>query len=86
MPIEGTRQYILQAVKMIELLEPNVLIPTHYWSQSYKQEFLNEIERQFNEKEKAIQVIGVSTSSYTYHKTGSDTGLLIPNLIQSERK
>lgn len=86
MPIEGTRQYILQAVKMVELLEPNVLIPTHYWSQSYKQEFLNEIERQFNEKEKAIQVIGVSTSSYTYHKTGSDTGLLIPNLIQSERK
>ena len=86
MPIEGTQQYILQAIKMVELLEPKVLIPTHYWSHGYKLEFLEEIERQFLEKEQNINIIGLNTSIFTYRKKGMNSGLTIPSLIPTARK
>ena len=40
MPIEGKIKYIPQAEQFISLLEPKRVIPTHYWSQEYLDEFI----------------------------------------------
>ncbi len=40
MPIEGKIKYIPQAEKFIRLLNPKRVIPTHYWSQEYLDEFI----------------------------------------------
>lgn len=86
MPIEGTQQYILQAVKMVELLEPKVLIPTHFWSHAYKLEFLNEIEGQYKKKGKSIFIPGKYDTKFHYQKKDIGTELVIPNLIPAARK
>ena len=39
-PIEGVRPYPLQAAEFAKLLSPKVLLPTHYWSQASKMEFI----------------------------------------------
>lgn len=39
MPIEGKIKYIPQAEIFIKLLKPKSIIPTHYWSQEYLEEF-----------------------------------------------
>ena len=40
MPIEGKIKYIPQAEKFIRLIDPGRVIPTHYWSQEYLDEFI----------------------------------------------
>ena len=40
MPIEGKIKYIPQAEIFISLLKPNMVIPTHYWSLEYLDQFL----------------------------------------------
>ncbi len=40
MPIEGKIKYIPQAEKFIRLFNPKRIIPTHYWSQEYLDEFI----------------------------------------------
>ena len=68
MPIEGTQKYILKAVKMVELLEPKVLIPTHFWSHAYKLDFLKEIEDQYKKKDKSIFIPEKYDTKFYYGK------------------
>jgi len=86
MPIEGTQKYILQAIKMVELLEPKVLIPTHYWSEEYKQEFIDEIKRIYSKNNKTIFIDNIDGAEFIYNGKYSEEGLLIPNLKPAARE
>lgn len=85
MPIEGTQKYILQAVKMVELLEPKVLIPTHYWSHEYKQEFIDEMIRTYKKKNKVLVINNVDGAEYVYHGKNPENTVTILNLKPSAR-
>ena len=43
MPIEGTTQFIPQAISFLNLLRPKRVIPMHFWSETYKQAFLDHL-------------------------------------------
>jgi L-ascorbate metabolism protein UlaG (beta-lactamase superfamily) len=86
MPIEGTQKYLPQAVKMAELLEPKVLIPTHYWSNEYKQEFIDQMIPAFSKKNKVLNIDNFDGSEFLYHKNKSKEDLTIPMLKPSARE
>ncbi|MCF7832630.1 MAG: MBL fold metallo-hydrolase [Candidatus Marinimicrobia bacterium] len=86
MPIESTRKFILQAVKMVQLLEPRVLLPTHYWSEAYKQDFMSEMQRSYNKNGKNIQIISKEDPTFTYRKNDRSHGLLLLELKPAARK
>jgi len=46
MTIEGVYPFIPEAEKFIDLLQPGVVVPMHYWSPEYKEEFLAYLELQ----------------------------------------
>jgi L-ascorbate metabolism protein UlaG (beta-lactamase superfamily) len=47
--IEGVNQFIPEAEKLIDLLKPRSVVPMHYWSYTYKDEFLNLLEEKTNQ-------------------------------------
>lgn len=57
MPIEGKIKYIPQTAKFIQILNPVNLIPTHYWSHEYLDEFIRFIssEPKLNYKIKKLE-------------------------------
>ncbi len=44
MPIEGKIKYIPQTEQIIQLLQPKIIIPCHYWSQEYLNDFTYHIK------------------------------------------
>jgi len=40
-PIENKYQFIKEAEKFVDLLQPKIVIPMHYWHQDYKRQFLH---------------------------------------------
>lgn len=48
MPIEGKIKYIKETYQFIKLLQPKNIIPTHYWSIDYLNEFIDFIETAYN--------------------------------------
>ncbi len=85
MPIEGTQKYIPQAVKMVQLLEPKILLPTHFWSEEYKKEFIDEMIRVYKQNEKKIQILSLDSPEYTYIKQDDKNGLLLLDLKPAAR-
>ncbi|MEJ2636138.1 MAG: MBL fold metallo-hydrolase [Calditrichia bacterium] len=61
MTIEGKQKFISQAEAFIDLLKPRKIIPMHFWSQTYKKDFLDYLKAQ-NDVGKKYQ-IRVSDSS-----------------------
>ena len=67
-PIEGKSKYIPQLKRFIELIHPMTIIPMHYWSNEYKQEFLGYMDHE-NSVDKSIYKISiVDNSKYTYYR------------------
>ena len=48
MTIEGKQKFIPQTEAFIDLLKPRIVIPIHYWSQQYKNDFLDYLREQNN--------------------------------------
>jgi len=48
MTIDGTEHFIEQAADFIDILNPKRVIPMHYWSENYLQEFLSYLETHNN--------------------------------------
>jgi hypothetical protein len=44
-PFEGISKFIPRLTRFIELLNPGIIIPMHYWSDKYKKEFLDYMEK-----------------------------------------
>lgn len=57
MTIEGVQQFIPEAEMFIDLLQPGMVIPMHYWSPEYKEEFLDYLELQNDTAGKSYLVI-----------------------------
>ena len=85
MPIEGTQKYILQAVKMVELLEPKVLIPSHYWSDEYKEAFIDEMVLRYVKNNKKLIIEDIGGAEFTYRAPNPEGALTIPLLMPSAR-
>ncbi|MFC2152222.1 MBL fold metallo-hydrolase [Bacteroidota bacterium] len=75
MPIEGKIKYIPEAEKFIQLLKPNVIIPSHHWSEEYLSEFISYI-REINDTKYKVQISEASSYNITLDKT-NDTILVI---------
>ncbi|MCF7824880.1 MAG: MBL fold metallo-hydrolase [Candidatus Marinimicrobia bacterium] len=60
MTIEGVDQFIPQAEEFINLLKPRHIIPMHYWTVSYKRDFLDYLESKD----------GLSRKNYDIHIDG----------------
>jgi hypothetical protein len=56
MTIEGIYPFIPEAEKFIDLIQPGVVVPMHYWSPEYKEEFLDYIEIQNDTAGKTYEV------------------------------
>ena len=46
MPIEGKSKFIPEAEEFMHLLQPKRVIPMHYWSNQYKEDFLKYLDEQ----------------------------------------
>ena len=80
MPIEGKIKYIPQTEKFIQFIQPKTVIPCHYWSQEYLEQFLlflsksNYLINNFNSNKyelqklygKQIQIVILKRSDYYY--------------------
>ncbi len=56
MTIEGVHQFIPEAEKFIDLLQPGIVIPMHYWTPEYKEDFLSYLELQNSMAGKTTQL------------------------------
>ena len=56
MPIEGQSKFIPEAEEFIRLLQPRRIIPMHYWSDQYKEDFLVYLEEQNKNSSKKYQI------------------------------
>ena len=65
MTIEGKQKFISQAEAFIDLLKPRRIIPMHYWSQTYKEDFIDYLRGQ-NNADKKYQIQVCDSSSYDF--------------------
>ena len=78
MPIEGKQKFIPQAEKFIDLLKPKVIIPAHFWSQEYMENFLTYLETQ-KRSGKKYQTNRVNGAKFNF--SGSATTDLIKVIV-----
>ena len=65
MTIEGKQKFISQAEVFIDLLKPRRIIPMHFWSQKYKEDFLDYLRTQ-NDSGKKYQIQVRESSIYEF--------------------
>lgn len=83
MPIEGKTQFIPQAESFIALLKPKRIIPMHYWTQQYCEEFLDYIEKQKSSK-KSYYINKIDGPHYTLSSTRAENPIQIIKLTRAE--
>lgn len=85
-PIESTSKFIPQLERFIRVIHPKTVIPMHYWSNEYKQEFLTYLENEnFTHQELGYKITIVHGSKYTYHRN-KDTNEIIHIMSLSPSK
>jgi L-ascorbate metabolism protein UlaG (beta-lactamase superfamily) len=67
MTIEGQQQFIPEAEMFIDLLQPKRVIPMHYWSEAYRNNFLSYLESQ-NDSGKNYNIIELQNEKYDLYK------------------
>ena len=65
MTIEGKQKFIPQAEAFIDLLKPRRVIPMHFWSQKYKDDFFDYLRTQ-NDAGKKYQIQEGDDSTYEF--------------------
>ncbi len=68
MTIEGPTQFIEAAEVFVDLVKPRRIIPMHYWSEEYLQEFCNYLRLQ-NDSGKTYQINEVGNAKYVINET-----------------
>ncbi len=61
MTIQGVHSFIPQAEEFIDLLQPKRVIPMHYWSPAYKEEFLGHCRAEYR---KHYSITNIGSSDY----------------------
>lgn len=64
MTIEGVYQFIPQAELFIDLLKPRMVIPMHYWTPEYKEDFLSYLELQNDTAGKNYEIFRNDTAKH----------------------
>jgi len=62
MTIEGVEQFIPEAEIFVNLLKPKRIIPMHYWSEAYKNRFLEHLEDQNSITGKNYQILSENST------------------------
>ncbi|HEX2995341.1 MAG TPA: MBL fold metallo-hydrolase [Anaerolineales bacterium] len=75
--IEGVNQFIPQAEKFIDLLQPVRVIPMHYWSPKYKADFLAHLEKQSG---KPYRVVTTGSAEYELRQDRSAAPIQVISL------
>ena len=85
MPIEGKSQFIPQLRQFIKIIHPKTVIPMHYWSNEYKQDFLNYLEDNNCMSETMFKITSIDDSKFIYDGTSaSDTIIHILSISPSD--
>ena len=81
MPIEGTSKYIPQAESFINIVQPKIIIPMHYWSEAYKKDFFDYLH---NQKDKKYRIVNLNTSEFVYTYREKTDSIYVININPSE--
>lgn len=85
MPIEGKSQFIPQLKQFIEIIHPKTVIPMHYWSNEYKQDFLDYLRNDNFMSETRFKITSSDNSKFIYDgTTASDTIIHIISISPSD--
>ncbi len=74
MPIEGKQKFIPEAEAFIDLLKPARIIPMHFWSQKYKDDFLDYL-RSENNSGKRYQIDVSDNAGYELRESGNSDSI-----------
>lgn len=85
LPIEGRQKYIPQAAKFIRIIEPKTVIPMHYWSDKYKDQFCNYISKTKINDMKECKVIK-NTSVYIYSRSVIEDNITVISISPTDYK
>jgi L-ascorbate metabolism protein UlaG (beta-lactamase superfamily) len=83
-PIESTSKFIPQVERFIELIQPKVVIPMHFWSQEYKSEFLKYMEAKAISEQKKYRILKLDSAEYNYTKSENSDSILIVDIERTE--
>lgn len=65
MTIEGIQQFIPQAETFVDLLKPKRIIPIHFWTQAYRQDFLDYLNDKNTKFETKYVIQKINGSKYS---------------------
>ena len=74
MPIEGPEKFIHQAEMFIREIGPKRVIPMHYWSETYKRDFLSYLERQEETGQRVYQIEKTKSARYAFSASDAISG------------
>ncbi len=82
MTIEGPTQFIEEAEEFVDLVKLKRIIPMHYWSEEYLQEFCNYLRLQ-NDSGKTYQINEVGNAKYDINETDQPQPIEVVCLTRS---
>jgi len=80
LPIEGRNKLLNQLEQYISILQPETIIPMHYWSEEYKEAFLERMEQVSKTNGTEYRIVRELNSSYSYVPGGERNEVLIISL------
>jgi hypothetical protein len=82
MTIEGPTQFIGEAEAFVDLLAPKRIIPMHYWSEEYLQQFIDYLAAQ-NDSGKTYHITRLNGSQYEILESDQPQPVEVITLIRS---
>ena len=81
MTIDGQQQFVSRAETFVELLNPKRIVPMHYWSENYLQEFIRYLEDQ-NNVGKNYQINEIGEAQYDLYLNENVDPIQVITLIR----
>jgi len=63
-PVEGPTQFTEELIQFIRLLDTEIIVPMHYWSEEYKDSFLNEFSS--SSEGAGYEIVDLPGDTFTY--------------------
>lgn len=80
LPIDWTHPITAQAVAFVELVQPRMLIPMHYWSEQARSDFLSALAEKNSPAEKRFLIEKPGRPDYTIGGGGHGTAIAVISL------
>ncbi len=84
MTIQGPSEFIPQAEKFLDLLQPVRVIPMHYWSPEYKTDFLAHLRTQNQQAGKHYTILTPDSANYVFYANDQARPIQIVSLTPAQ--